>query len=154
MARKSYRRRMKNYKLVNAASKSGGSTGTQILIGRIDKIDAQGVPNGWLNNVKLSIMVNEAESDVGAMMAYLTTDDGWNDDYVISAGASGAVGGIINLTAKRSIETNATPDTYNDLALGTGGPIFLWVELADYVLSESFRYVAETWGRYVEFTEV
>jgi hypothetical protein len=145
---------MKNYKLVNVATKSGGSTGTQILIGRIDKIDAQGVPNGFLNNVKLSLMVSEAESDAGAMMAYLSTDDAWNDDHVISAGATGAVGGIINLAAKRPITTNAVPDNYNDLALGTGGPIYLWVEMADYVAAETFRYVAETWGRYVEFTEI
>ena len=153
MARK-YQRRMKNYKLVNVATKSGGSTGTQTLIGRIDKVDAQGVPNGWLNNVKLSLMMTEAESDVGAFMAYLTTDDAWNDDHVISAGATGAVGGIVNLSAKRSIRTNAIPDNYNDLALGTGGPVFLWVEIADYVAAETYRYVAETWGRYVEFTEI
>ena len=141
------RRRPKNYKIVNVATKSGGSTGAQTLIGKIDKIDAQGV-NGFLSNVKLSVMVDEAEQDTGAIMTYLTTDGVWSDNYVITAAATkGGPGGTVNLVGKRTIRTDA------DDILGNMGPVYVWVELADYVAAESFRYVAETWGRYITFAE-
>ena len=144
-------RRPKNYKLVNVKTVSGGSSGDQTLIGKIDKIDAQGVPAGFLNNVVLSVMVNEAEQDVAAITCYLTTDNVWNENFIITARTTqGGPGGTVNLTAKRSITTNADTDTQK---YGSGGPIYVWVEIGDYVGAEEFRYVAETWGRWIEFTE-
>ena len=149
MARRKYR--PKNYKIVNAKTMSGGLTGAQTLIGRIDKLDAQGVPSAFLNNVVISVMLNEAEEDVAAITCYLTTDDTWDDNYIITARTTqGGPGGTLNLTAKRFIRTNADSTTEK---LGTFGPVYVWVEIGDYVYTEEFRYVCETWGRMVEFTE-
>ena len=142
---------MKNYKLVNAKTMAGGSTGAQILVGRVDKIDAQGVPGGWLNNINVTVMLDEAEQDQAGIICYLTTDNVWSDNYIISAKATpGGPSGTVSLSAKRRITTNADGNTE---ILGTGGPIYLWVEIGDYVAGEDFRYVAETWGRWIEFTE-
>ena len=149
------RKKMPNYKIVNAASKTVGSVGGQVLLGRTMKIDAQSIPNGYLEGIKVSAMIQEAEEDVAGMLFYLTTNPTWSDDYIIAAGATaGGPSGSVYLSAKRYIRTNATPDASNDIALGTGGMVYLWIEAGDYVFSESCRYVAETWGRNVEFIEM
>ena len=143
-------RRARRYKTVNVATKSGGSTGAQTLVGSVTKIDAQGI-TGFLNNVRLTVMIDEAEQDSGSIIGYLTTHDEWSDDYVITAAATpGGPGGTLNLVGKRRIESNE--ESY--VALSNTGPVYLWVEIADYVASESFRYVAETWGFGIEFNEL
>ena len=139
----------RNYKIVNVATKSMGAAGGQILLGKIKKIDAQG-PTAYLNNLRLSVLVDDAESDNIGFMAYLTTDNAWSDDYIISA-AAGAVGGTMNLSAKRYISTNADTDV---TILGNKGPIYLWLEYSNPGLSEDARYVAETWGRQLKFDEL
>ena len=151
MARR--RRYPKNYKLVNAASKTVGSAGSQVLVGRVDKLNHQSVPNGYLHGIKMSAMLQEAEQDTASIMFYLSTNDSWSDDDIICAAATGSTGGSAWLKAGRSIKSNATPDTANDIALTGMGPVFLWVEAGDYVASESIRYVAETWGRNIEYSE-
>ena len=152
MARR--RRYPKNYKLVNAASKTVGSAGAQILIGKITKLNHQSIPNGYVHGVKISAMIQEAEQDTASIMFYLSTNDSWSDSDIISAAATGSTGGSAWLSAKRSIRTNATPDNSNDIMLSSFGPIYVYVEAGDYVASESIRYVAETWGRNVEFDSV
>ena len=137
------------YKIVNVATKNMGSSGSQVLLGQIDKLDAQGV-NGYLNNVRVSVLIDEAEQDTIGFLAYLTTDDAWNDDYVISAGAGG-VGKTISLSGKRTIRTNA--DSIGITPLSNDGPVYLWLEISDTVGVENIRYVAETWGRFIEYTE-
>ena len=125
-----------------------GSAGDQILLGTISKVDAQG-PTAYLNNVRLSVLIDDAEDDNIAFIAYLTTDNAWSDNYVISA-AAGFAGGTLNLSAKRYIKTNADTDV---TILGNTGPIYLWLELSDPTYVEDARYVAETWGRLLKFTE-
>ena len=148
-------KRSRNYKIVNVASKSVGSTGAQILLGRVIKVDAQSVPSAWFDGIKLSAMVQEAEQDVAGMLFYLSTDDTWSDDKIIAAAATpGGPSGSAYLKARRVIRNNATPDDSNDLSLGSGGPVYLWLEAGDYVASESIRYVAETWGRHIKFEEL
>ena len=122
-----------------------------MLVGRIDKLDAQGFPNAWLNNVKISMMINEAEQDVSGMIGYLTTDDTWSDDYVITASATSGPGGTVYLSAKRPIVTDR--EDANTNIYGVGGPVYVWVEIGDYVSTEKFRWITECWGRYIEFHE-
>ena len=137
-------------KRVNVATKSGGSSGSQVLIGQIKKIDAQG-PTAYLNNVRLSVMINEAEQDVACITGYLTTDNAWSDDYVLTAATTaGGPGGTLNLVAKRPIHTNADTTTQS---VGQGGPIYVWIEIGDYVAAEQVRYIAETWGRFIKYEE-
>ena len=122
-----------------------GSTGDQVLLGKISKLDAQGV-TAWINNVQVSCMVDEAEQDTIGFMVYATTDNSWSDDYIITARA-GAVGKTTNLPIKRKI----MQDT--DQTLGNFGQVYIWGELSDTVASESARFVFETWGRFIEFDE-
>jgi len=139
-------RRSRNYKIVNAATDSGTSVGNQNLILRIKKVDAQGVPNAWIKNVQVSAMVNEAEQDVAGLMFYLTTSPNWDDDHIITARASPGPGGSVSLTANRSIKTNDISD--DDITSQSGfGPIYVWVEIGDYVSAEEFRWVTEVWGQ-------
>ena len=128
-----------------------GSSGGQVRVGVVDKIDAQGM-NGYLNNIRLSVLLNDPESihshGAGGFIAYLTTSSGWSDDYVISA-AAGNFADTVNLTAKRSISENA------NVTQGNSGQIHLWIELTDISLtSDEIRYVAETWGNFIAYDEV
>ena len=139
----------RNYKIVNVHTKNLGSTGDQVLIGTIDKLDAQGV-SAYLNNVRFSAVLNNSQGDeaLGGYMVYLTTSSDWSDDYVITARA-GSFGSTVNLSAKRTIEQNATNK------FGNLGPIYLWMEITDITLTSDvdMRYVAETWGRFIQFDE-
>ena len=135
----------RTYPIVSAATSSGTSTGVQKLIARIHKVDAQGIPAAYVNNVKVSVMVNEAEQDVGGIMCYATTDGAWNDNFIITAGATSGPGGSVNLRLKRPIRTNA--EDQPAMEQGIGGPIYIWVEIADYVATEEFRWVTEVWGK-------
>ena len=138
----------RNYVLVNALTKGGSATGGQLRVGYIDKADAQGVPAAWLNNVVVTVLLDEAEQDVGCIVAYLTTDSVWSDDNIITARATTGPGGTVNLTAKRSIYKDENEVT------GSGGRIHVWIEIADYVYTEDYRVITETWGKRHEYTEV
>jgi len=152
------RRRLPNYKLVNAATKDMGSAGAQVLMGHVYKTDAQGIPNGYFNNIKLSWLMSDvsgsgdSDANFGAIF-YLTTTPWWSDDTIISAAAAGNMSGTVYLSGKRRITTNAVPDGDNDIGSGTGGMIYLWGECSDSTVTADvdIRYVAETFGRYVEF---
>ena len=145
------RRKSKLYKTVNVATKNVGSAGGQVRIGVIDKIDAQGM-SGYLNNVRLSVLLNDPESihshGAGGFIAYLTTSNSWNDDYILTATA-GNFADTVNLTAKRRIVENANQ------TFGNQGQLHLWVELTDISLtSDEIRYVAECWGNFIAYEEV
>ena len=140
----------KKYKVVNAASKDMGSGGGQVRLGVISKVDAQGV-SGYLNNVVVSAIINNYDGGdtTPGIMFYLTTATTWSDDYIISAGATNTAGRV-SLSAKRWIKENEA-----DLK-GNIGTVHLWAELTDITVSDNIdmRYVAETWGSFVLFTEV
>ena len=142
------RRRL--YKIVNAASKGMGSAGVQQRLGVISKVDAQGV-SGYLNNVQVSAIINNYDGGdtTPGIMFYLTTATTWSDDYIISAGATNTAGKV-SLSAKRYIKQNEEDNKSN---IGT---VHLWAELTDITVTDdiSMRYVAETWGNFVLFTEV
>ena len=126
-----------------------GDTGGQILLGEIKKVDAQGIV-GFLNNVRLSIILDDATINSVAFLAYLTTDDSWNDDYVLSA-CAGNFGSTCSISAKRTIKTAADTETEQ---LGMNGPVYLWAEISDPgLVAYNIRYVAETWGRFIKFVE-
>ena len=151
------RRRSRSYKLVNAFTKDMGSAGSQVLLGRIDKVQAQGI-TGWFNNVIVSYLASDTstgdlnEENVGCML-YLTSDGVWDDDLVITARAGGGNGTTVNLVAKRAIHSNDVSSGHED---GNIGPVYLWGELTDATGTANIdaRIVTECWGRYIEFTEL
>ena len=131
-------KRRRLYKTVNVATKSLGATGDQIHLGTIDKIDAQGA-NGYFNNLRLSLNLNDSSgltALAGGYIAYLTTDDSWSDDSIITARA-GNFASQINLPAKRTIRQNS------DNVLGNMGQVHLWVECTDVsLLGVEVRYLS------------
>jgi len=148
MARRRYPR---NYKITNVNSKSMGASGTQIRIRNIDKVDNQSTANGWLQSVKVSCIFDTEQGSPGAgVLLYATTDNVWNDDYVITSAALGNGGGTAWLNIKRSIKTGAdTP-----LQGQSGGPVYIWAEITDPgVSSETLRFVTEVYGRNIEVAE-
>jgi len=67
-----------------------GSSGSQIRIRDIDKVDNQSTANGYLHAVKVSAIFDTEQGSPGAgIMLYATTDNVWNDDYVITSAALG-----------------------------------------------------------------
>ena len=147
------------YKIVNAATRDLGDAGAQINIGEIGKIDAQGL-TGHLRNVVLSVIVNDYPDispvpglstpyQLPGFVAYLTTGASWSDDQIITARAFLA-GDTVSLAAYRRIEADSA-QTKADF-----GKVYLWLEATDIHATENtvVRYVAETWGRWIDFTEV
>ena len=144
--------RQRNYKITNAQTQSMGSTGSQIRVLDVDKIDNQSTQNGYLHSVKVTVSFDTEQGAPGAgIVGYATTDNVWNDDYIITAAAVGAGGGTLWLNVRRTIKTGAdTP-----LQGQSGGPVYIWLEITDPgVSSESLRVITETYGRNIEVTEV
>ena len=148
MARRRYPR---NYKITNVNTKSMGSSGSQIRIRDIDKVDNQSTANGYLHAVKVSAIFDTEQGAPGAgIMLYATTDNVWNDDYVITSAALGNGGGTTWLNVRRTIKTGAdTP-----LQGQSGGPVYIYAEITDPgVSSENVRFVTEVYGRNIEVAE-
>ena len=139
----------KLYKQIKTQTDNFGSAGAQIRIGEIVKIDPQMSQNGYVNNVKVSFLLN---SDAGAtgpvpggFMAYLSTSDTWSDSNVVSAKA-GRFAETVNLSAKHTIRQGSGNVT------GNMGPLYLYIELTDFgIINVEGRVVVETWGRFVKF---
>ena len=142
--------RRRPYKIVNVATKDMGSSGTQTRLGVIGKVDAQGI-TAWLNNVQVSAIINNYDGGdtTPGILFYLTTSTTWDDNRVIAAAAA-PIAGKVSLSAKRRIKEN------NEDPQGNTGTVHLWAELTDITISDNIemRYVAETWGNFVLFTEV
>ena len=139
------------YKITNVNTKAMGSTGTQVLLREITKIDNQSIMSGYVHAVKMSAIFDTEQGNPGVgIMFYATTDNGWSDDYVITASACGQGGGTTWLNLRRTIKTGA------DTALQgqSGGPVYIWGEITDPgVTSESVRLVSEVYGRNIEVDE-
>ena len=119
------------------------------MIATFAKQDAQ-MPGTWLNNVNVTAMLQEGDSDAGGMIFYLATEAGtWDDDKCISAKGISGYGGSCSLAAKRKISINAEKE------LGDFGQIYLWGEITDlsYTADVEVRVVIETWGRNVLVVE-
>ena len=142
-------RRSRSYKQVSVQTKDVGSAGDQNRILAIAPLDP-GVANGYLNNVQLTVLLNDSvDGEIGGFIAYLTSGNTWDDDDVITA-RGGSFGDTVSLTAKRAIRTStATPDE-------TGGSVHAWVELTDITTTTDvdLRVIAETWGRFLKVTEI
>ena len=144
------RRYAPNYKTINAMTKSFGSAGAQIKIARLKKSDAQSSQVSWLNNLNVSAMLQDGDGDNGGVMFYLTTNDVWDDDEIISSNAMPGFGGKVSLPAKRRIRVNEDKD------LGDFGQVYLWGEITDlsYTTSVNMRLVIDTWGKNIKIDEL
>ena len=140
--------RRKSYKQTKVETKNVGSAGGQILVGTIEKIDPQASMNGWLNNIRLSALLNDSAQvtpEVGGFIAYLTTDNTWDDSNIITARA-GRFADTVNMPAKRTIMQNT------DQVSGNTGAVHLWIEITDLgIATEYLRLVVETWGSFIKF---
>ena len=145
------RRRQRNYKITNVNTKSMGSTGGQVRIRDIDKIDNQSIMNGYLHAVKVSAIFDSEQGSPGAgFLLYATTDNVWNDDYVITSAALGNGGGTAWLNVRRAIKTGTDTPFQGQ----SGGPVYIWAEITDPgVSSENARFVTEVYGRNIEVSE-
>ena len=142
--------RRRRYKIVNAATADMESDGGQVRLGYVSKVDAQGI-SGYLHNIQVSALINNYDGGdtTPGIMFYLTTSTTWSDAKIITAAAM-PIAGKVNLSAKRWIKEN------QEVANGNIGTVHLWAELTDITITDDIemRYVAETWGSFVLFTEV
>ena len=132
------------YKLVNAFSKDIGNTGDQFHIGKISKLDAQGI-TAYVRNCVISV-ISQSREGLGYML-YATTSSSWSDDYIITARAINN-GGTTSLSIHRGIKEDS------EVVDANYGVVHLWIESTDPGASdEDVRLVVESWGRFIEFTE-
>jgi len=141
-------RRTRNYKQVKVKTMNVGSAGAQIYLGKVEKLDPQSSMNGWLNNIRFSALLNDpsaVDSRIGGFIAYLTTDNVWDDSNVITARA-GNFSDTVNLTGRRTIRQNT------DQVSGNTGAVHLFIEITDIgTSSNEMRVIAETWGHFIKF---
>ena len=127
-----------------------GSAGAQVRLGYVQKLDAQGI-TGFLKNIQVSAIINNYDGGdtTPGIMFYLTTGSSWNDNYILTASAA-PVAGKVSLSGNRCIIENSVING------GQGGTLHLWAELTDITATDNIemRYVAETWGNFVSYTEV
>ena len=142
---KSKRRTM--YKQVYTFTKDMGSSGDQILLGTVEKIDNVG-RSGYVNNIRVSAVVNNYDGgdETPGIMLYGGTTSGWADDNVFVARAT-AVAGTVNLPISRWIKAGSSQ------AHADFGEIYLHGELTDITIQDNIelRFVIEVWGRFVVF---
>lgn len=147
MARK---RRPRNYKVIETASKSLGDAGEQILLGTIQPITSGNQAfSGWFKNVVCTYVLQDedaTESSVGGIVFYLSSNTTWADDDVITARAVPFGGGTVSLTANRKV----SGELFDDMV---GGKVALWAEATDVsaVNNLNIRYTVECWGRFIQY---
>ncbi len=150
--------RSKLYKIVNMNSVDMGSAGAPVQIGKISKLDAEGL-TGYANNIVVTSYVQDYNQPAGAVagnvnpppsiIIYATTDTVFDPDDIITARSTTGAG-TVSLSLKRVIRRNEDVDDGND------GQIYLFAELTDVTVSANMdvKFVTELWGRYLQFTEV
>ena len=122
-----------------------GSAGDQILLGYWISLDPQ-VRRGYLNNVRVSGVLNDGDGDNGGVAYYVTTNSSWADHDIISARAFPGYGGTVNLPVRRTVSGETVDDD-------TGGVLYLWGEVTDltYTTDVELRTIVETWGNFIKF---
>ena len=151
------RKKQRLYKIVNVNLKDMGSAGSSVLIGRIQKIDAEGL-TGYLNNCVVTSYIPDYHQPAGSqsgdmnpppsvLVSLQTGSTSSGDNYVTARSTTG--GGTVSLSAKRVIRRNEAVTDGND------GMIYLYGELTDTTVSQDIevKWIVETWGRYIEFVE-
>ena len=129
-----------------------GTLGSAVKICDIEPIDSQQSLGSYLSNVKVSVKQDRIESTLLSYMVYASSDNttlGVSD--VITAGATGAGGGTVNLSLKRTIRDSDDDPSRSD------GPVSIWVEPSIDVEAiqedQSVTLVVEAWGRFIEVTQ-
>ena len=143
------KRRSKMYKQVNTFTKNMGSSGDQVLLGYIQKIDNVGV-SGYCNNLTITAIVNNYDGgdETPGIICYGSTGASWTDNNVFVARGINT-GGTVSLPIKRRIVLDAAETNSDE------GRVYVYAELTDITVTDdiSMRFVIETWGRFIEFTE-
>ena len=146
------------YKSVNMNSVDMGSAGEPVRIGRIQKIDAEGL-TGYANNVVFTSYIQDYQQPAGgvpgqvnpppSILISATTSSTWDANDLITARATTGAG-TVSLALRRVIRRNTDVDDGND------GLIHIYAELTDTTVSTDLqlKFVSELWGRYVQFVEV
>ena len=82
-------------------------------------------------------------------MVMATTDDAnYADDYMVTAAATAAGGGTVNLSLKRRIRDSATDVSRSD------GPIYIWIVGSRNAVTTGedlyANIICEAWGRFIK----
>jgi len=154
-----------NYKQTKTGTVNLGTSGAQIHIATIQKVDDQ-LKGAFLNNVQFSVQQNLtigstqtwgssgfiSRSSGQAFTLYLSPEaSSWSDDRVIAAYTVGNGGGNGNLVCKRQIKTNSTGSAVAEDI----GPVHVWMEGTDIsVTTDALARVTLTaWGRMITLIE-
>ena len=125
------------------------SSGAQIMLGDVEKLDAQGI-TAYFKNWLVSVILNDSSNTDGTpgIMLYATTSASWSDNKIICARALNRAG-TVYLPVHREVKENV------EIATGNTGKVFLWAELTDVTLINdvNIRVIIETWGNFIEFNE-
>ena len=137
----------KMYRLtVPNLGKNLGSSGAPILVGSVRPLEGDQTPGGYLQKVKVSItQANNESGRLSPFMIYACTNDSFDSGDIITAQATGAIGGTVWLSLKRSIKS------YTEEVDRGDGPVYIYAQAHDpgLVADVESMIVLESWGRYV-----
>ena len=118
----------------------------------IEPIDSQQSLGSYLSNVKVSVITETIYHNPVSFMVFASSDNtslGIAD--VITAGATGAGGGTVNLSLKRNIRDSDDDPSRSD------GPVSIWIQPSRDMNNEqedqNCTFVVEAWGRFIEVTQ-
>ena len=125
--------------------KNLGGAGTPQLIALCRPLDGDQAPGAYLKSVKVSIKQRNQNDSPNSFMIYACTNDSWNPDDVITAQATGMMGGTVWLSLKRSIKS------YSEETDRSDGPVYIFASGADMGLVGDVEtdIIVESWGRYI-----
>ena len=135
----------KNYRTtVPNWDKNLGNNGTPVLIGLIRPLDGDQAPPAFLKSVKVSIKQRNQNDSPQSFMILASSNDSWNADDVITAQATGMMGGSVWLSLKRAIRSYTEETDRGD------GPVYLFASAADMGLVGDCEcdIIIESWGRH------
>ena len=125
--------------------KNLGNNGTPQLVALCRPLDGDQAPGAYLKSVKVSIKQRNQNDSPQSFMIYASTNDSWAPADVITAQATGMMGGTVWLSLKRSIKS------YSEETDRADGPVYIYAQSSDMGLVGDCEtdIVVESWGRYI-----
>ncbi len=120
-------------------------TGSGSLLFKIEPLEAEQAPSGYLKKVKVSCVgVPESHSPNTGIFIYASTD-ATNPRQHIITGQSVYGAGTVWLDVRRRVIQDSDDTSRND------AEVCIWAETSDV---GAFDFLIETWGRYLEIDVV
>ena len=129
----------RNYRLSTRTVKVVTGPGTAIF--DIKPLESEQAPSGYVKKIKISVIPTDTQTNPPpGVMIYASTDPTNASQNIITAQAVHGAG-TVWLTLNRKVISSSSDDSRND------SEITIWAEAS---VTQSYEFIAETWGRFLD----